>query len=87
MSVMETQVTLTMQDQHQASVLQLLDSSRTSVGQAAQLLDCSERQVYRKLAAYRAIIWPKAYMDDQTQVSTLSDWLFVQYNPFQHACR
>jgi len=51
---METQVTLTMQDQHQASVLQLLDSSRTSVGQAAQLLDCSERQVYRKLAAYRA---------------------------------
>ena len=53
---METQVTLTMQDQHQASVLQLLDSSRTSVGQAAQLLDCSERQVYRKLAAYRAII-------------------------------
>ncbi len=37
-------------------------------------------------AAYRAIAWPKAYMDDQTKVSRLEDWLFVQYNPFQHAC-
>lgn len=51
---METQVTLSMQDQKQAHVLQLLDSSRTTVGQAAQLLGLSERQVYRKLAAYRA---------------------------------
>jgi hypothetical protein len=38
-------------------------------------------------AAYRAIAWPKAYIDDQTKVSRLEDWLFVQYNPFEHACR
>ncbi len=50
---METQVTLSMQDLFEANVLQLLDSSRTSVRQAAQWLRCSERQVYRKLAAYR----------------------------------
>ena len=46
-------MTLTMQDQHQASVLQLLDSSRTSVGQAAQLLDCSERQGRRLVKRFR----------------------------------
>lgn len=51
---METQVTLSMQDLQQARVLQLLDSSRISVLDAVLLLGCSERQVYRKLAAYRA---------------------------------
>lgn len=43
-----------MQDLHQARVLQLLDASRISLQQAVELLRCGERQVYRKLAAYRA---------------------------------
>ncbi len=51
---MEDQVTLSMQDQNQARVLQLLDCSRINTQEAAQLLGCCERQVYRKLAAYRA---------------------------------
>lgn len=51
---MGDQVTLDMQDQHQAHVLQLLDSSRINTQKAAELLGCCERQVYRKLAAYRA---------------------------------
>lgn len=38
-------------------------------------------------AAYRSIAWPKTYIDDKNQVSRLEDWLFVQYNPFQHVCR
>lgn len=51
---METQVTLSMQDQYQARVLQLLDSSKISVAEAVELLGCCKRQLYRKLAAYRA---------------------------------
>ncbi len=38
-------------------------------------------------AAYRAIAWPKAYMDDAPKVRELGDWLFVQYNPFLENCR
>jgi len=51
---METQVTLTMQDQQVARVLQLLDTRKLTVDQAAQALGCGPRQVYRKLAAFRA---------------------------------
>lgn len=51
---METQVTLTMQDQNVARILQLLDAANLTVGQAAEALGCCQRQVYRKLAAYRA---------------------------------
>jgi hypothetical protein len=38
-------------------------------------------------AAYRAIAWPKTYMDDQEKVSDLIDWLLVNYTPFPAACR
>lgn len=55
------------------------------VNTAAQPLDGPPN--WLPWAAYRAITWPKAYVDDQRQVSTLGDWLFVQYNPFQHTCR
>jgi hypothetical protein len=37
-------------------------------------------------AAYRAIAWPKTYMDDQDKVSDPVDWLMVQYNPFPQIC-
>lgn len=39
-------------------------------------------------AAYRAIAWPKTYMDDQEKVGPdLAAWLTVQYVPFPGACR
>ena len=37
-------------------------------------------------AAYRAIAWPKTYLDDQEKVADLVDWLMVQYNPFPQIC-
>ena len=37
-------------------------------------------------AAYRAIAWPKTYLDDQEKVADLVDWLMVQYNPFPQTC-
>lgn len=55
------------------------------VNTAAQPLDGPPN--WLPWAAYRAIAWPKTYTDDQKEVSTLGDWLFVQYNPFQHTCR
>lgn len=55
------------------------------VNTATQQLDGAPNWI--PWAAYRAIAWPKAYADDQAKVSRLEDWLFVQYNPFEHACR
>ena len=37
-------------------------------------------------AAYRAIAWPKTYLDDQEKVADLVDRLMVQYNPFPQTC-
>jgi hypothetical protein len=52
---MESQVTLTMQDQQTLSVLQSLDAGRCTVAQAAELLGRCGRQVRRKLAGFRAL--------------------------------
>lgn len=37
-------------------------------------------------AAYRAVAWPRAYMQDQNRHSDLADWLLVRYKPFGDSC-
>lgn len=38
-------------------------------------------------AAWRALIWPKAYMDEIDKAGgDVLDWLTLQYNPFPQNC-
>jgi hypothetical protein len=55
-------------------------------GETARHTPCPLPENWAGWAAYRGMLWPKAYFDDIKKTDDLADWYFVRYTPDAKTC-